>query len=141
MPELAFALLLIPIVAAFVDWRSGLVLCVLTALLQDPMRKLTPGQPVYFVVFTGVVFAAAWLSALMARVRLTPNSIQNWREYVGVPFVLFILLALAQAVHSYIRTGNPMVPAIGMLSYFAPIPAVVLAYQFAIRRGLAGMQR
>ena len=141
MPELAFAFLLIPVMAVLLDWRKGLALCVITALLQDPLRKLTPGQPVYFVVLVGVVFAAAWVAALMAKVRLGPNAIQDWRKYVGTPFVLFLALVMAQALHSFVSIGNPMVPAIGMLSYLAPIPAVVLAYQFAMRRGLAGVQR
>ncbi len=141
MPEFAFILLIIPVAAALLDWRKGLVLCVVVAICQDALRKLTPGQPVYFVVLTGVVFAASWLGAVMTRVRLGPSAIQDWRAYVGVPFSLFVLLVVAQAVHSYIRFGNPMIPVIGLLSYLAPIPAVVIAYQFAIRRGLVGVQK
>ncbi len=141
MPELAFALLAIPFFIAIMDWRKGFTLCVITALLQDPLRKLTPGQPVYFVVFTGVVFAAAWIGALMSRVALSPNSIKGWREQIGTPFGLFVLLVLAQAVHSFVRFFNPIVTGIGLMSYLAAVPAVVLAYQFAIRRGLGGMQK
>jgi hypothetical protein len=50
-----------------------------------------------------------------------------------------VILALMQAVHSLARYGNPMLTGIGMLSYFAPIPAVVLAHQFALRRGMIGI--
>ena len=140
MPEIAFVFLLIPVAMCLMDWRKGLVLCVLTALVQDPLRKLTPGQPVYFVVFVGAVFAATWVAALRSRVRLGPNAIQGWHQYVGTPFVLFLLLVLAQAVHSFIRLDQPMVAGIGLLSYLTPIPAVAIAYQIAMRRGLAGIR-
>lgn len=141
MPEIAFLLLFLAALLAFVNWRQGLALCAMTAILQDPLRKLTPGEPVYFVVLVGVVFAAAWLGALMARVPLMPRSINGWRQHVGTPFTLFVILALAQAVHSFARFGNPMMTALGLLFYFSPFPAMVFGYQFAVRRGVAGISR
>ena len=38
---------------AFAEWRLGLLLCLATAILQDPLRKLTPDQPVFFIGFVG----------------------------------------------------------------------------------------
>jgi len=141
MPELAFMLLLVVALMAFSNWRFGFALCVLMALAQDPMRKMTPDQPIYFVVFVGAVFGAAWLGALMANVPMLPRRIAGWRKHVGLPFTLFVVLAIIQAVHSLARFGNPMLTGIGMLSYFSPIPAIVLAYQFAVRRGMPGITR
>jgi hypothetical protein len=65
----ALALMLGAVAAAlsFSNWRSSLFLCVLVGLLQDPLRKLAPNQPAYFVVLVGVVFGAAWLGALLGR--------------------------------------------------------------------------
>lgn len=48
MPELALALLFVAAMLAAVNWRMGLTPCVLTAVLQDPLRKLTPNEPAYF---------------------------------------------------------------------------------------------
>lgn len=141
MSELAFMLLLLACAAAFASWRLGLALCVLTAILQDPLRKIVPGQPVYFVVFVGAVFASAWLGAMVSRVRLSPNAIVGWRQNVGTPFALFVVLAIFQAMHSLAVYHNPTMTAIGVLSYFAPIPAVVFAYQFAMNEGLNGVRR
>ena len=59
--ELAVSLLAVPVFWAFAQWRWGLLLCLATAILQDPLRKLTPDQPVLFVGFVGVVFGAACL--------------------------------------------------------------------------------
>jgi hypothetical protein len=141
MPEMAFMLLLIMAMIAFSNWRYGFALCVLMALFQDPMRKLTPHQPIYFVVFVGAVFGAAWLGALMSRVPMLPNRIAGWRKHVGLPFNLFVILAVIQAAHSLFSYRNLMLTSIGMLSYFSPMPAIVLAYQFAVRRGKKGVTR
>lgn len=141
MPELTLMLLVVAAAMAFINWRLGLVLCVLTAILQDPIRKLTPGQPVYFVVLVGAVFAAAWMGALVGKVKLSPNSIEGWRQNIGTPFALFVVLAVFQAMHSLAVYQNPVMTAIGVLSYFAPVPAVVFAYQFAMREGLQGISR
>jgi hypothetical protein len=44
-------------------------------------------------------------------------------------------------VHSFARYGSLYMPGIGLLVWLAPIPAVVLAYQFATRRGVLGVRR
>ncbi|MGD9583405.1 MAG: hypothetical protein AB7V26_07015, partial [Lysobacterales bacterium] len=100
MPELAFVLLFFAALVSVGSWRHGLVLCALIAILQDPMRKITPGQPVYFVVMVGVVFGAAWIGALLTRVPLSANSIRGWRQQIGTPFTLYLILVLLQAGHS-----------------------------------------
>ena len=138
MSEITIALVLLAAVAAISDWRKGLMLCVLTGVLQDPLRKLTPDQPAYFVLLVGVVFAAAALGAILRRTRLTPNAIQGWKSQMGRPINLYLLLVAVQAVHSLTRFGSPMMTGIGLMAYLAPIPAVVFAYQFAVRRNMAG---
>lgn len=141
MTEIALLVLLLVASLAFSNWRHGFALCVLTAILQDPLRKLAPGQPVYFIVFVGVVFAAASLGAMATRVSLAPGKMLGWRQYVGTPFALFVLVALVQAVNSLARFGNPLMTSIGLMSYFAPLPALVLAYRFALSRGEGGVLR
>lgn len=59
--ELAFGFLLVASLLAFLDWLKGLLLCVISAFLQYPMRKLVSGEPAYFVLLVGVVFGAAMM--------------------------------------------------------------------------------
>ena len=92
--ELAISLLAVPVFWAFAEWRLGLLLCLVTAILQDPLRKLTPDQPVLFVGFVGVVFGAACLGALARGISLDPNSIFRRYRQLRDPFV-----ALAAADH------------------------------------------
>ena len=45
-------------VAAYRNWRSGLLLCVVVGLLQDPVRKVTAGTPAYLTLtFLPICFA------------------------------------------------------------------------------------
>ena len=135
-----FGLLLAALTAVF-QWRHVFVLVVLVMLLQDPARKLAPGQPVFFVGFVAVVFAAGWLGAWLNRVRLRPSVIVGWHRDLALPATLFLLLMAAQAVHSVARFGNPFLPVLGSLTYLAPLAAVLFAHQYAVRFGTAGIRR
>ncbi|MGH8107792.1 MAG: hypothetical protein ACREO1_03615 [Arenimonas sp.] len=141
MIEISFLLLFVMSLLAMAKWRWGFALCVLMAILQGPIRKLAPDQPVYFVMFVAVVFAAMLFGAFMKRVPLLPRSIAGWRENVATPFNLFLMLILIQAAHSLFTLESFVITGIGLLSYLAPIPAIVLAYQFALRQGIEGVRR
>jgi hypothetical protein len=140
-PELAFGVVACAALLAFNSWRSTLLLCTIVAILQDPMRKLTPGQPVYFVGLVGVVFAAGWIGAFVARVPLRSRAVRGWRKNVGAPFTLLVAVVLLQALHSLDLFGSPVMTAIGVLSYLSAVPAVIFAYQYAVRFGMAGISR
>jgi hypothetical protein len=133
--ELATSLLVFVVFWAIAEWRLGLLLCLMTAILQDPLRKLTPHQPVVFVVFVGVVFAGMCLGALARGVPLTPNIIFNRYRRFAMPFTLFLFLIIVQAVNSYLRFGNPMLPLTGLLTYVLPLISIVYAYQLVSRQG------
>ena len=141
MDKVAILIVIGACALAFRRWRDGFLLCVVVALVQDPLRKLVPGEPVYFVVLVGVVFGATWLSALHAGVRLGPNAIRGWWRQVALPFSLFVAIVVLQAMHSYARFGSPVVTGIGLMAYLAPVFALALSYQFAVRFGLRGMRR
>ena len=128
------SLLVIPAVWAFADWRLGLLLCLATAILQDPLRKLTPDQPVIFVVFAGVVFGAACLGAWAQGVPLTPRSIFGRDRRLAVSMWLLLLLIIIEAFNSYFQFRNPMITLIGLLTYLLPLPSIIFAYQL-VRRG------
>ncbi|MES2632440.1 MAG: hypothetical protein V4669_05680 [Pseudomonadota bacterium] len=138
---LTIALLGIAGLLTVLDWRKGLLMCIFIGVAQDPLRKLAPGQPTYYVVLVGLLFGLTWLRAAGAHVPLGLRSIYGWKRHLKVPFTVFILLVLAQAFHSLARYGSWLMPAVGMLVWLAPIPAVVLAYQFATRRGLRGVRK
>jgi hypothetical protein len=139
--ELSIALLAIPAFWAFAEWRYGLLLCIVTAILQDPLRKLTPDQPVFFVGFVAVVFGAACLGALTRGVSLGPGSIRDVYRRIAAPMFLLLLLIVIEAFNSFRNFGNLMLPTIGLLTYLLPFPAILFAYQFVCRNGAASIYR
>ncbi len=50
-------IILICAVIAILDWRKGIYACVIAALVQDPLRKLLPEEPVYLTVVAADVLA------------------------------------------------------------------------------------
>lgn len=141
MNEIAIAGLLLACLMAIGDWQRGMFLTVAVALLQDPIRKVIPGQPPYFILFTGFVYGAALLGAMRAHVPLGPSMVAGWQRNVGSYFRFFVLVVLIQAVHSLLRYGMPLVTILGLISYLAPFVALTLAHAFAATTGTGGVRR
>ena len=141
MNQLTMVMLSLACALAMIDWRQGLMLCVVIGVLQDPLRKLAPGQPVYYVILVGVLFGATWFRAALLRIPLGPSVIHGWRESLKTPFTIFFAVVLFQALHSFVLYRSFRLTGIGLLVWLAPIPAIVLAYQFAVRRGLRVLRR
>ena len=135
MLELSISLLVIPVLWALAEWRLGLLLCLVTALLQDPLRKLTPHQPVLFVVFVGVVFAGMCVGALARGIPLNSNGIFRRYPQFARPFSLLLFLLVIQAFNSYLHFENPIITLAGLAAYLLPLPSIVCAYQLVSYQG------
>lgn len=123
---------------AVFKWRWALIICVIVGLLQNPLRKITPGAPVVYVGFVAMAFASAYLGALIANVRLTPSVIHGWRQ--DLRLLHAIRWRAMDSGDRRIRPfGSLMLPLIGMIFYVAPILAVTFAYELAIRIGSVGI--
>ena len=135
----AVALVLPAALIALFDWRKGLFAMIVVAFLQDPARKLEMDRPVYFTLLVGIVFAAAFLRAQVSN-RIEVAQIPGWKHFLRTPFVLLMLIIAAQAVNALATYGKPIIVGIGALSYLAPLPAVLVGYQFALKRGQRGIE-
>jgi hypothetical protein len=102
---------------------------------------VAPDQPVYYVLLVGVIFGLTWVRAAMGRVPLGLRLMHQFPGSLRAPVLLFLFVVLGQALHSYVRFRSPLVPGVGLLVWLAPLLAIVLAYQFAIRCGMAGVRR
>ena len=120
------------ILVAFSNWRLGIYAAVAMAFLQDPLRKMTPDEPAFFILFSAIVLCAALLRGVVCGIPLTPNAIPVWSNYMRTPFRIFLVIVLIQAAHSLIRFGNPLVPTLGLIEYLAPFAGMLLAYRFAV---------
>jgi hypothetical protein len=116
---------------AFDKWRTAFLGVVLVGFAQDPLRKIAPGEPVYFVVLCTGMMALALMSAMRQYgfVSLTPLSSGDAKTRNVLALVVAVVAV--QAVLSWFRYGSVMIAAIGLLSYLSPIAAVWLAYYYS----------
>jgi hypothetical protein len=126
-----YGLVIIAMALSFANWRVGVLICIVVGFLQDPLRKLVPGEPVVFTALVAAPLAATVLGAHLRKVRLSFRPLHTWSPVLRRPLNWFMLLVLVQSGAAVIKTGNPVVGAIGTLSYFAPLPAILLGFQFS----------
>ncbi|MEK6285236.1 MAG: hypothetical protein AABO57_05805 [Acidobacteriota bacterium] len=126
-----YSILVIVLALCVANWRAGVSICLLVGFLQDPLRKLMPGEPVYFTALVGAPLLATLIGAHLRNVRISFRPVHSWSSVLRTPLNLFILLVGIQSVAAVIKTGNPTIGAIGALSYLAPLPAILLGYQFS----------
>lgn len=128
------ALMLLSVAIALTDWRRAWLLAILIGVLQDPVRKLTPGTPVVMslsivVIYFAIIFAAQ--KTLQAHAREFTNRFTNL--YGGLVVVLFFLfLAAVNGLFTFGLEGWKA-PALGLFVYCAPLPAVILGYAYLQR--------
>jgi hypothetical protein len=126
-----FALLAIAMGICIANWRVGVSVCIIVGFLQDPLRKLTAGEPVYLTALVGAPLLATLIGARLRNVRISFRPVHSWNDLLRRPLNLFILLVGIQSIAAVVRTGTLTIGAIGALSYLAPLPAILLGYHFS----------
>jgi len=118
-------------IIALTDWRRAWLLACIVGVLQDPARKLVPGQPVY-ITFAIIAVYAMILFGTQQRIQLALRDFARrfpklWRSF-GIVF-LFLLIA---AVNGVITFGFRFwkAPLLSLFVYLAPLPAILLGYMY-----------
>ena len=133
MNEYVLLMMVFGVIVSFPNWRLGMLVCILTGFLADPARKLMTDQPVYMAVIVGVIFATVILSFIFRNGLIDLGKIHFWRNALSKPFHIFLLWLLYEAIVSLLNYQNPMIAAIGMLSYLGPFPAFIIGYYYGLR--------
>lgn len=120
--------------------RANLLMILGIGFSQDMVRKLTPGEPIFYIITVGILFGAVLLG-LWARQgfgrSLAPFT--SWTQTIVNPLIAFVLLLAVQLLYSLVAYGNIFVGLIGLTTYLAPFIAVIVGYALvdsidAIRR-------
>lgn len=108
------------------DWRRGLLTLLVIGVLQDVLRKLTPGAPASFILWTGSLFAVVMLVAYGrgAIKGLRPLYLHDAR--LEKSWIWFILVVLLQAGNALVRWGNPLISVLGVVFYLGPVAALLV---------------
>jgi len=127
----AAGLLAIGCAVALYNWRWGVYAVVLAGFLQDPLRKLLPGEPVYMTLYAAVIFGFCVAGALVSNETLNFEEITRWNPVLYLPAALFVSWVVIMTFKTLATVGSPVLAGIGAMSYLAPIPGLLLGYRFA----------
>jgi hypothetical protein len=132
---LILALVAVAAMVCMLDWRRGIYVVVLAGFLQDPIRKILPGEPVAFTLLAGALFGCCMVGAIAQGEKLGFREINRWNPVLAVPAILFVAWVLFQSVMAFVNTQSIVLPGIGLIAYLAPLPALLLGGCFTARRG------
>lgn len=126
---------------AIQKWWRGVWICVAVGFLQDPIRKLIPGEPVYLVMLCAAVFVALIIGLLLRNYRFKVDDIPGWRGAVSLALTTLLLLVCMQLVVAYFNSSSLFIVALGLLVYIMPVVAILTGFYFACRVGERGIVR
>jgi len=127
-------ILMAALAVSVTDNRNAVLAIFAIGFLQDPFRKLVPGEPIYFIVTVGLVFGMVFVATVKRQgVSRLREPFVGWSTKLNQPIVFFFLILALQFVHSFFRYGNAVVSLIGLLSYTAPFFAIIVGY-FLVNR-------
>ncbi|HEX9984117.1 MAG TPA: hypothetical protein VGF69_12695 [Thermoanaerobaculia bacterium] len=135
MPLLLFAAFLaLAVTVTFANWRHGLLLALVCGVLQDPVRKMTPGTPVVLTFSIIIIFAAVIVRAWPLLTQAIGDFSRRFPNIYLAGTILLFLLVLA-AINGLLTFGVRYwkVPLLSLFTYLAPIPAVLVGYVYLQR--------
>jgi hypothetical protein len=114
------------------NWRGGLIFSLVIGFLQDPLRKVTPGQPSLFVGLVLIAFGCCCLVLLDRRDHLNLRAM-----FWGTPLLtqwapVYLALIVFQGMNSFVRYQNPLLSLIGIGFYLAPAIGLWLGFQVGV---------
>jgi hypothetical protein len=117
------------------DWKLALFYTFFVGFVQDPLRKMTPGQPQYLLGLV-VVSAAITLITLLSSRRKIPFKLAFQKDTALLQyFPIFVWLILISALNGFLRSGAVEVPILGLLVYSSPLMAIWLGFHFSTNPG------
>ena len=112
-------------------WRVGMFFIIAVGFLQDPIRKLVPGEPVAISVVVGVVMLFVWGMGL-GQFRGQAQAMSIGVQYPSVmrAFASFVILVFLQAMVTLLSYGSLPLAGIGLIAYLSPLPAIWVGWWF-----------
>jgi hypothetical protein len=119
---------------ALVDWRRGWMLVMLCGVLQDPVRKLTPGAPVVVSFAVVGLYAVILFSARNEILRYLRDFARRFGSmYTSI--LAFLFLLVVAALNGVLTYGIAMwkVPLLSLFTYCVPLVAALFGYTWLQR--------
>jgi len=123
-------MMLVAALVALQDWRRGLLFCFWVGIIQDPLRKIVPGQSVAMQLLVLVAFGFVTFAMFRSGRRLRISDLyRGSRGFQGAMRLLIVIVVL-QCLHTLFRYGNPILAGLGLMTYFAPMLAALVGWAY-----------
>lgn len=135
MVLLSYAAVLIASMAiALTDWRRGWYAVVVCGVLQDPVRKIVPGTPAAISMSVIAVYGVLLFAAVATLYRNRLEFEQRFPDIFAkvTTMLVFLLLAAMNGLTTF-GLGAWQAPALSLLIYMLPIPAILFGYSWLRR--------
>lgn len=121
------------------SWRKGIIMMIVIAAVQDPLRKLVPGTPGWLALASVPVFIAVVVVSIGSTRRWWAEFRKNYPPIAKSLQVLAVLSLPAAIISATYSAGSWMLTAFGALSYASIFLAMVAGFHYA--RSLADVRR
>ncbi|HUR82866.1 MAG TPA: hypothetical protein VM733_19050, partial [Thermoanaerobaculia bacterium] len=128
------AILLGSMAVALTNWRHGWFAAVVCGILQDPVRKMTPGAPAALTMSIVAVYAVILFGAYNALQRNRADFARRFPNLYSTIMVFVLVLAFA-GLNGLATFGLAawQAPLLSFLIYLLPLPAILLGYAWLTR--------
>ncbi len=116
---------------AFAQWRWGIVLMILLAAVQDPLRKLVPGTAGWLVLATAPIFIAMIFSSMVHQRGWWQRFAKPYPKIARAMVVLIPLVFPAVILSATYGPGSWMFTLFGVFSYSLILLAIIAGFHFA----------
>lgn len=119
---------------ALTDWRRGWPLMILVGVLQDPVRKLTPGQPIV-VTFCVLAVVGATILAAHTQIMVDLRDFSSRFGRVSRAAMIVVMMLFIAGVNGILTFGLSAwkAPALSFALYTVPVAAVLFGYTWLRR--------
>jgi hypothetical protein len=118
------------------NWRYGLLVMVLIGFAQDPIRKLTPGQPALLVGMVLVAFAGCAFVMFESRGKADLKAMFWAAPEISEWIPIYFLLIILQAANGFLKFTSPTLAVIGSAFYLAPAIGLWVGFRIGLDQTL-----
>ena len=119
-------------------WRTGLFLCVLAGILQDPVRKVTPSASAWLTLSSVPVYFGAVLGMLVKERNVLVKFQERHRIVVSAMLIFVLSLLPGAVISATYGHGSWQFTLVGLFSYLTALCSIVVGYTYCVRHGDAG---
>ncbi len=118
------------LILCFNSIRATVFIVIAVGMIQDPIRKLVPEEPVFFVVMVGIFFATGMIGAMLRNGTRYFVPLLGFNNLLYYPIMSFLIILLIQTFATIIRYDQVVLAVVGLSGYLAPLLALPLAYSY-----------